>query len=90
MGRKSFDLQAIFVEHEGAVHIAETAGQVCVGQRSVADIHTSLQKGIGDRTGDGESKVDEAGGGEAGVESLHELEIQVTFAGEIKVVASCH
>src|SRR6266478_2088812 len=68
--RERLDLQAVFVERQGTVHVTQPAGETGVGNRSVTDVHFSLQERVGCRAGDRHGEIDHAGGGEGRVEGL--------------------
>src|SRR5262249_29695113 len=73
---KLLDFEAIAVENQGPVNVAQARGYIDHGNAAVDDLHAAGEHGIVQRSVDGEVDVCRAVRGDVGVQRLGKLQVE--------------
>ncbi len=84
VGGETFDLQAILVEDQGAIDVAQSAGQVGVSDGAVVDLQPSLHGRPGGRARNRHVNRDYAGRGEIGIEALNKPKVDAALGAQVQ------
>ena len=85
-GGERLDFEAVLVEFERSVQLAEAVGHVFKGERGVLEVDAALEAGIQQRAVGLELEGGVAAGGQVGVDGLGDFEIDGSAGGKVQLV----